>query len=66
MAEPWISECEPGSAGDRSVANAACADPHEFPRRTPDAQRQRNDFFATGIISDVCGPDPCRTEPRNG
>ncbi|MCB0987372.1 MAG: hypothetical protein KDB09_06330 [Acidimicrobiales bacterium] len=66
MAEPWISECEPGSAGDKTVANAACADPHEFPRRTPDAQRQRNEFFATGIINDVCGPDPCRTEPRNG
>ena len=28
--------------------------------------RQRNEFFASGIISDVCVPDPCRTEPRNG
>ena len=66
MTEPWTAECEPGSARERTVANALCADPHEFPRRTPDAQRQRNEFFETGVIPDVCGQDPCRTDPRNG
>ncbi|MBP7629732.1 MAG: hypothetical protein KA758_04730 [Acidimicrobiales bacterium] len=66
MTEPWTAECEPGSARERTVANAPCADPHEFPRRTPDAQRQRNEFFETGVIPDVCGQDPCRTDPRNG
>ena len=65
MAEPWITECPADSASDRTVENAPCADPHEFPRRTPDAQRQRNEFFDSGSIIDVCGPDPCATEPRD-
>ena len=43
---------------------ALCSDPHEFPRRTPAAQEQRNEFFATGKIEDVCGDGPCLTEPR--
>jgi hypothetical protein len=66
MAEPWTAQCPAGSARERTVENAPCADPHEFPRRTPDAQRQRNLFYDTGLVQDVCGPDPCRTEPRNG
>lgn len=66
MADPWSSHCQPGSARTRTIENAACADPHEFPRRTPDAQRQRTQFFETGVVSDVCGPGPCRTEPREG
>ncbi len=64
FSEEWTGQCEEGSARTRTVENAACADPHEFPRRTPEAQQQRNTFFATGLIEDVCGPEPCRTEPR--
>lgn len=66
MADDWTAQCEPGSARERTVENAPCADPHEFPRRTPEAQRQRNVFFDTGLVEDVCGPEACRTEPRNG
>ena len=60
MAPTWQAEC--GAEDD----SPACADPHEFPRRTPEAQEQRNRFFATGKIDDVCGDGPCMTEPRDG
>ena len=42
-----------------------CRDPHEYPRRTPEAQQQRTTFFTTGTIEDVCGDGPCKTVPRN-
>jgi hypothetical protein len=63
-AEEWVSSCPAGSARVRTEENALCADPHEFPRRTPEAQDQRNRFFDTGVISDVCGAGPCTTRPR--
>jgi hypothetical protein len=37
-------------------------DPHEDPRRTPEAQQQISDFLkATGKVVDTCGGDPCHT-----
>ncbi|MEO6628369.1 MAG: hypothetical protein ABIP03_07330 [Aquihabitans sp.] len=58
MTAEWKAQCTPDDE------SAPCADPHEFPRRTPDAQRQRNLFFDTGLIKDLCGNAPCLTEPR--
>jgi hypothetical protein len=60
-APAWTAACT-GAAAE----TAPCLDPHEYPRRTPAAQAQRNTFFATGRIEDPCGEDPCRTVPRNG
>jgi hypothetical protein len=35
-------------------------DPHEFPRRSPDGQRQKDAFLRIGgKVIDVCGPRPC-------
>ncbi|MEA2441823.1 MAG: hypothetical protein QOH76_3247 [Thermoleophilaceae bacterium] len=35
-------------------------DPHEFPRRSADARRQKNAFLRIGgQVIDVCGPRPC-------
>lgn len=58
----WTAAC----TTDTERESAPCADPHEFPRRTPEAQAQRNEFFATGVVVDTCGEGPCATEPRGG
>jgi hypothetical protein len=35
-------------------------DPHEIPRRSPQAQQQKSDFLRPGgVITDVCGAQPC-------
>lgn len=35
-------------------------DPHELPRRSPLAQRQKSDFLRPdGVFTDVCGASPC-------
>jgi hypothetical protein len=35
-------------------------DPHEFPRRSVDARRQKDAFLRIdGVVIDVCGPRPC-------
>ncbi len=39
-------------------------DPHEDPRRTPAAQLQKAIFLKTGVVVDVCGTEPCRSDPR--
>lgn len=56
----WEKRCDVSDAD-----TGFCNDPHEFPRRTPEAQEHRNGFFATGTIRDVCGSGPCRTRPRS-
>ena len=58
----WTESC----SAEAEQASASCADPHEFPRRTPEAHAQRDEFFATGVVVEVCGEGPCLTEPRSG
>src|SRR5690606_20056702 len=51
--EAWRSTC----AAD--AEQVACQDPHEDPRRAAASQAQRNEFFATGRIVDVCDRRAC-------
>ena len=57
QSEAWQTAC---AADPESVP---CHDPHEDPRRDPRSQAQRNTFFETGRIEDVCGASVCEAEP---
>jgi hypothetical protein len=64
--EIWDSG--PGHTQPPPVANlapqnsSANVDPHEDPRNTPAAQSQVSDFLAPGgVVTDVCGGQPCRS-----
>jgi hypothetical protein len=47
-----------------NLPNATGQDPHEHPRRTPAARRQKSDFLAPdGKVTDVCGGQPCVAAP---
>jgi hypothetical protein len=39
---------------------AAGVDPHEDPRNSPVARRQKAVFLTTGVVVDVCDDRPCR------
>ena len=39
-------------------------DPHGAPRATVAARRQKAEFLTTGNVVDVCGGQPCRSDPR--
>lgn len=53
----WVAQC---TGQEESVP---CKDPHEYPRRQPLSHRQREVFFATGTVVDVCSGQPCVAEP---
>ena len=46
------------------VAGTHGTDPHADPRRTPAAQLQKAIFLKTGVVVDVCGAEPCRSDPQ--
>ena len=47
-----------------NVAPSEGEDPHEDPRRNPDAQRQKSEFLESdGAVLDVCNRTPCTAEP---
>lgn len=48
---------------DRSIGN----DPHESPRNTVAARKQKSDFMrSNGAITDVCGATPCYSDDYTG
>jgi hypothetical protein len=47
-----------------NVPNRALEDPHEYPRRTPAARRQKSDFLdLNGAVTDTCGGMACVAAP---
>ena len=53
MSDAYVEAC----SADAEVV--VCQDPHEDPRRAAASQAQRNEFFRTGRIEDVCGGEAC-------
>jgi hypothetical protein len=50
-----------------NVPNQSGQDPHEHPRRTPAARRQKSDFLQPdGRVVDTCGGRPCVAAPDVG
>jgi hypothetical protein len=45
-----------------NLPNRAGNDPHSFPRKTRAARQQKADFLVNGVVNDVCGGQPCRTD----
>jgi hypothetical protein len=45
-----------------NLANRAGLDPHSFPRKTRSARQQKNDFLVNGVVNNVCGGQPCKTD----
>ena len=47
--------------------NRAQEEPHEYPRRTPEARQQKSDFLQlNGAVTNPCGDAPCVAAPDVG
>jgi len=45
-----------------NLPNRDGKDPHSFPRNTKSARQQKNDFLLNGVVNNVSGTSPCRTD----
>ena len=60
---PPVENLPPQQLGNPELSACALAhdeDPHECPRRQPNARVQKSEFLRTGgAVVEVCGEDPC-------
>ena len=45
-----------------NIPNRKGLDPHSFPRKTKAAREQKFQFLVNGVVVDVCGGQPCKTD----
>jgi hypothetical protein len=58
----WDGGPQTAPAPAVDLPNRGVADSHYFPRQTKAARQQKADFLVNGVVNDVCGGQPCRTD----